>query len=123
MLPTFGYFWPFNLHTYTGMLPCWRGMLPRSKRRRKGRKSKTTFGVLVKKWTQSTIGFLLSLRYPGHIMKDQTNTNEVRIVTPIRILTQAEVDALLNDLDGDEDHYSTSDLAHYRAIEASKEIL
>ena len=54
-------------------------------------------------------------------MKDQTNTNEVRIVTPIRILTQAEVDALLNDLDGDEDHYSTSDLAYYRAIEASKE--
>ena len=56
-------------------------------------------------------------------MKDQTNTNEVRIVTPIRILTQAEVDALLNDLDGDEDRYSTSELAHYRAIEASKEIL
>ena len=54
-------------------------------------------------------------------MKDQTNTHEVRIVTPIRILTQAEVDALLNDLDGDEDHYSTSDLAYYRAIEASKE--
>ena len=54
-------------------------------------------------------------------MKDQTNTNEVRIITPIRILTQAEVDALLNDLDGDSDHYSTSDLSHYRAIEASKE--
>ena len=28
-----------------------------------------------------------------------------------------------NDLDGDSDHYSTSELAHYRAIEASKEIL
>jgi hypothetical protein len=56
-------------------------------------------------------------------MKDQPNTKH--IITPIRILTQAEVDALLldakaNDFDSDEDRYSTSDLARYRAIEARK---
>ena len=41
-----------------------------------------------------------------------------------QVLANAEkLDSKANDLDGDEDHYSTSELAHYRAIEASKEIL
>ena len=43
------------------------------------------------------------------------------IDTGIRCTEKPKAD--VNDLDGDSDHYSTSELAHYRAIEASKEIL
>ena len=51
----------------------------------------------------------------------KAKTTEI-IITPIRILTQAEVDALLRPVIefDDEDQYSVSDFTHYKALEARK---